>query len=39
MRKDVSNEIIRNGGENINKSEMARIMGCSRKQYIIEKID
>ena len=31
MRKDVRNEIIRTGGENINKSEMARIMGCSRQ--------
>ena len=28
MRKDVRNEIIRIGGDNINKSEMARIMGC-----------
>ena len=31
MRKDVRNEIIRIGGDNINKSEMARIMGCSRQ--------
>lgn len=31
MRKDVRNEIIRMGGENINKSEIARIMGCSRQ--------
>jgi len=31
MRKDVVNEIIRIGGDNINKSEMARIMGCSRQ--------
>ena len=28
MRKNVKNEIIRIGGDNINKSEMARIMGC-----------
>ena len=26
MRKDVCNEIIRVGGDNINKSEIARIM-------------
>lgn len=31
MRKDVTNEIIRKGGENINKSEMARQMECSRQ--------
>lgn len=31
MRKDVRNEIIRTGDDNINKSEMARIMGCSRQ--------
>lgn len=31
MRKDVNNEIIRKGGDNINKSELARIMGCSRQ--------
>ena len=31
MRKDVRNEIIRIGGDNINKSETARIMGCSRQ--------
>ena len=31
MRKDVRNEIIRIGGKNINKSEMTRIMGCSRQ--------
>ena len=31
MRKDVRNEIIRIGGDNINKSEMARIMGCYRQ--------
>lgn len=31
MRKDVCNEIVRNGGDNINKSELARIMGCSRQ--------
>ena len=31
MRKDVSNEIIRIGGDSINKSELARIMGCSRQ--------
>ena len=31
MRKDVRNEIIRIGGDNINKSEMVRIMGCSRQ--------
>ncbi len=31
MRKDVRNEIIRIGGENINKSEMAGIMECSRQ--------
>ena len=31
MRKDVRNEIIRIGGDNINKSEMARIMVCSRQ--------
>ena len=31
MRKDVRNEIIRKGSENINKSEMARIMECSRQ--------
>ena len=31
MRKDVRNEIIRIGGDNINKSEMARIMECSRQ--------
>lgn len=31
MRKDVRNEIIKIGGDNINKSEMARIMGCSKQ--------
>lgn len=31
MRKDVRNEIIRKGRDNINKSEMARVMGCSRQ--------
>lgn len=31
MRKDVINEIIRNGGDNINKSEVARILECSRQ--------
>lgn len=31
MRKDVRNEIIRNGGDNINKSEMARVLECSRQ--------
>ena len=31
MRKDVGNEIIRIGGDNINKSEMARVMECSRQ--------
>lgn len=31
MRKDVRNEIIRIGGENINKSEMARTLQCSRQ--------
>lgn len=31
MRKDVHNEVIRLGGDNINKSEVARIMGCSRQ--------
>ena len=31
MRKDVRNEIIRIGGENINKSEIARMLGCSRQ--------
>ncbi len=31
MRKDVRNEIIRIGGDNINKSEMARTLQCSRQ--------
>ena len=31
MRKDARNEIIRIGGDNINKSEMVRILGCSRQ--------
>jgi predicted DNA-binding transcriptional regulator AlpA len=31
MRKDVNNEIIRKGGDNINKSAIARLMGCSRQ--------
>lgn len=31
MRKDVRNEIIRFGGENINKSEIARTLQCSRQ--------
>lgn len=31
MRKDVTNEIVRIGGDNINKSEMARVLDCSRQ--------
>ena len=31
MRKDVRNEIIRIGGDNINKSELARTLQCSRQ--------
>ena len=31
MRKDVNNEIIRIGGDNINRSEIARAMQCSRQ--------
>lgn len=31
MRQDVQNEIIKRGGDNLNKSEMARILQCSRQ--------
>lgn len=31
MRKDVNNEIIRIGDDNINRSEIARVMQCSRQ--------
>lgn len=31
MRQDVQNEIIKRGGDNLNKSEIARILQCSRQ--------